>query len=72
MRIDRETKLILSEAAPSHGAAGASALARDILERWAARVQATRRRASVDRALSYLKSSGDWSDEPQDFFPDVK
>jgi hypothetical protein len=68
VRLDPETKRILAEAASTHDAAGASALARDILERWAADTISSRRRASIERAVSYLKTSGDWSDEPEDFF----
>lgn len=72
VRLDSETRRVLAEAAPTHDAAGASALARDILERWAARRIAAARRASVERAVSYLQRHPDgWDDEPSEFFPDA-
>ncbi len=72
VRLDPETRRVLAEAAATHDAAGASALARDILERWVTDALATRTRASIDRAVAYLRAHPDgWDDEPADFFPDI-
>jgi hypothetical protein len=69
VRLSRETRRILAEAAPTHDAAGASALARDILEKWAADTQAARTSAGIDRAVSYLIAHPEgWDDEPDEFF----
>jgi hypothetical protein len=70
VRITPETRRVLAEAAPAHDAAGASALARDILEQWAAAEMAARTQAGVDRAVSYLIAHPEgWEDDPDDFFP---
>jgi hypothetical protein len=71
VRLSPETRKILAEAAPTHDAAGASALARDILEQWAAAEKEARFRESALRAVSYLREHPDW-DDPADFFPGVK
>ncbi len=71
VRLDARTRQALAEAAGSHDAAGASALARQILEAWAAQSAEVRTRASVQRAVSYLRFSGDWDDDPGEFFPGV-
>ncbi len=69
VRLDAQTRRVLAEAAPTHNAAGASALARDILEQWVARTLAEQRSASIDRAVSYLRDHPDgWGDNPADFF----
>jgi hypothetical protein len=69
VRLDPETRRILAEAAPTRDAAGASALARDILERWAAETVAAQTRASLQRAVSYLRTHPDgWGDDPASFF----
>jgi hypothetical protein len=60
---------MLAEAAPTQDAAGASALARDILERWVADRLAQRRKADIERVVSYLRAHPDgWDDDPTDFF----
>jgi hypothetical protein len=70
VRLDPETRRTLAEFAQTHDAAGASALARTILERWAADVKASQTRDSIDRAVSYLAGHpGGWDDDPADFFP---
>ncbi len=72
VRLDARTKQILAESAATHDAAGASALARDILERWANETLATRRRESAEAAAAFLcEHNGDWADDPADFFPDI-
>lgn len=72
VRLDSETRRVLAEAAASHDAAGASALAREILERWAARRLAASTRASVERATRYLREHPDgWDDDPESFFKDI-
>jgi hypothetical protein len=59
----------LAEAAATHDAAGASALARDILERWAAETLAAQTKASVEQAIAYMRAHPEgWTDEPADFF----
>lgn len=69
VRLDPETRRILSEAAPSHDLAGASALAREILERWAAERLAASTRASIERAAQYLREHPEgWDDDPDSFF----
>jgi hypothetical protein len=66
------TRRVLAEAAPTHDAAGASALARDILERWAAETLASQIETSIERAVSYLRDHPDgWDDDPADFFSDT-
>ena len=72
VRLDARTKQILAESAATHDVAGASALAREILERWAHETLAARRKASAEAASSFLtEHDGDWADDPADFFPDI-
>lgn len=72
VRLTQMTRRVLAEAASTHDAAGASALARDILERWAASFVAEQTRAGIDRAVSYLRVHPEgWADEPDGFFPDA-
>lgn len=72
VRLGIETRRLLAEAASTHDAAGASALAREILERWARETLAEAQRESLTRAVSYLRTHDDWDDDPADFFPAVK
>ncbi len=73
VRLDPQTRRVLAEAAATHDAAGASALARDILERWAAQTLAAQTRASIERAAAYLRAHpAGWADEPAEFFPGAK
>lgn len=69
VRVSDRTRRALTVAAAQHDVAGASALARDILERWAeeAEVRATKR--TLREAVSFLGAHGEWDDEPADFFP---
>jgi hypothetical protein len=70
VRLNPSTRRVLAEAAPTHDAAGASALARDILEQWAADTLAKQTRADVERAAAYLRAHPEgWADEPAAFFP---
>jgi hypothetical protein len=72
VRLTPQTRQILAAAAHTHDAAGASALARDILERWAAETLADQTRASIDRAAEHLRTQPDgWVDDPADFFPEA-
>jgi hypothetical protein len=71
VRLDARTRQALADAAGSHDAAGASALARQILEAWADQSEEMRTRASVQKAVSYLRASGGWDDDPAEFFPGV-
>jgi hypothetical protein len=71
VRVSPRTKQLLTEAAPRHDAVGASALARDILERWADDAQAREINEGIQRAVSYLRTHGDWVDDPADFFPEA-
>jgi hypothetical protein len=72
VRLTKETRRLLAEAAPTNDAAGASALARDILEHWAADFLAKQTRADIGRAVSYLRDHPEgWADEPDTFFPDA-
>jgi hypothetical protein len=72
VRLTPATRRVLAEAAQTHDAAGASALARDILERWAAETLAAQTKASQERAISYLRSHPEgWDDDPADFFRDA-
>lgn len=58
----------LMEAAASHDKAGASALAHDILERWAAETLAAKTMTSLEQAIDYLRTHQEgWSDDPGDF-----
>ena len=69
VRLTTATRRILAEAAPTHDAAGASALARDILERWAAETVAAQTQTSIEQAIAYLKDHPDgWDDDPAAFF----
>jgi hypothetical protein len=73
VRLTPAARRILSEAAATHDAMGASALARDILEHWAAETLATQTRTSIARAVEYLREHPEgWDDEPADFFPAAK
>ena len=70
VRLSPRTRQVLADAAPKYHASGASALARDILERWAEEVLASETRDSVSRAVSYLRAHPQgWADDPADFFP---
>jgi hypothetical protein len=70
VRLTPEARLILAEAAATHDAAGASALARDILERWAAETKAAQIQAGIKQLVSYMKAHPDgWDDDPESFFP---
>jgi hypothetical protein len=72
VRLTPEARQILAEAAPTHDAAGASALARDILERWAAETKASQIKAGIARAVAYMKAHPDgWDDDPHSFFPGI-
>lgn len=72
VRLSPETRRVLAEAAATHDAAGASALARDILERWAAAEKEARFRESAQKLVSYMLEHPDMDDDPADFFPGVK
>ena len=73
VRLDPQTRQILDRAAQTDDAAGASGLARQILERWAARQVASEIQASIGRAVSYLQEHPEgWDDDPEDFFPGTK
>lgn len=72
VRISARTRRALAEAAPRHDAAGASALARDILERWADEAEAAATDESLQRAVSYLRTHPGWDDAPKDFFPQAR
>lgn len=72
VRLTAATRRVLEEAAPTHDAAGASALARDILERWAAETLASKTKTTLERACSYLRTHPEgWDDDPADFFRDI-
>ncbi|MGA8576463.1 MAG: hypothetical protein WB609_12375 [Candidatus Cybelea sp.] len=69
VRLDPETRRILAEAAPSHDVAGASALAREILERWAAHQRSASTRETIRRAARYVQDHPEgWDDDPGSFF----
>jgi hypothetical protein len=72
VRLDPETRRILAESAETHDAAGASALARDILEKWVAERVLAVRKAAIARAAAHLEAHPDWGDDPEDFFPGVR
>jgi hypothetical protein len=66
------TRRVLADAAPTHDAAGASALARDILEQRAAETLASQTKTSVGRAVEHLRTHPEgWADDPADFFRDT-
>jgi hypothetical protein len=70
VRIDPQTRKLLSDVAVTRDVPGASALAREILEQWAHETLAARTRASVLGAVSYLRAHPEgWDDTPADFFP---
>lgn len=69
VRITDKTRRALARAAAKHDVAGASALARDILEQWAEQDEARATKHSLRDAVSFLQVHGDWEDEPSDFFP---
>ena len=72
VRLTPATRRILAKAAPTHDAAGASALARDILERWAAETLASQIKTSIEGAVEYLRAHPDgWGDDPTEFFSDA-
>ncbi len=60
---------MLDAEAGVRGVAGASALARDILESWAAEQRRAQRAADVTRAVSFLRTHPEgWPDDPEDLF----
>ena len=70
VRLAAQAKTILAESAPTHDAAGASALARDILEKWAYNTRTKQIRASALRAGARLRETGgEMVDDPAEFFP---
>ncbi|MDQ2680663.1 MAG: hypothetical protein M3Y21_06540 [Candidatus Eremiobacteraeota bacterium] len=70
--MSKQTRRVLAEAASTQDMAGASALARDILERWAGEAAAKQTQASVEKAVSYLRAHPEgWDDDPTDFFPGI-
>lgn len=69
VRITDKTRRALAQAAARHDVAGASALARDILEHWAEETEARATKRTLRDAVSFLSVHGDWDDEPADFFP---
>jgi len=69
VRLSKEARRILAESAGTHAAAGASALARDILERWASETRDAKLRASAQRIAEHLREHPDWGDDPAEFFP---
>jgi hypothetical protein len=72
VRVTPATRRVLAEAAPTHDAAGASALARDSLERWAAETLASQTKTSLQRAVDYLRTHPEgWADDPAEFFRDT-
>jgi hypothetical protein len=71
VRLSPRARQILNEAAATHDAAGASALARDILERWATETHEAKVQASAERAAAFLREHLDWGDDPADFFPSI-
>lgn len=69
VRLTPATRRVLAEAAQTHDVAGASALARDILERWAAETLASQTKTSLQQAIDYLRGHPEgWADDPADFF----
>jgi hypothetical protein len=69
VRVNSKTRKALAEAAASCEVAGASALAREILERWADERLAASTKASIARAARYLREHPDgWDDDPDSFF----
>jgi hypothetical protein len=71
VRLSPEARRILAESAATLDAAGASALARDILERWAAETRAAKISASAKRVAEHLRDHPDWGDDPAAFFPSI-
>jgi hypothetical protein len=71
VRLSRQARQILAESASTNDAAGASALARDILERWAAETRDKKIRASGERVAEHLRKHPDWGDDPAAFFPGI-
>jgi hypothetical protein len=71
VRLSPRARQILNEAAATQDVAGASALARDILERWAAETHEAKVQASAERAATFLREHPDWGDDPADFFPGI-
>ncbi len=73
VRLSAETRDFLDAVAADHAAAGASALAREILERWVATERVERARVGVQKVISYLHANPNgWDDDPDDFFPPVR
>ena len=69
VRLSARARQALAEAAPTHDAAGASALARDILEQWADQAIAERAREGARRVAGYIeRHPNGWDDDPADFF----
>ncbi len=71
VRLSPHARKILNDEAATHDAAGASALSRDILERWATETHEAKVKASAERAAAFLLEHPDWGDNPADFFPSI-
>ncbi len=71
VRLRPQTRQILNDAAATHDDAGASPLAREILERWATETHEAKVQASAERAGAFLREHPDWGDNPADFFPSI-
>lgn len=71
VRISAKTREALAQAATTHDAAGASAMAREILEQWAEEEERRAIGRTLCDAVSFLKAHPDWNDEPRDFFPEA-
>jgi hypothetical protein len=70
VRLTSEARDVLAASAPAYKATGASALARDILERWAADTKQAQIQAGIERAVAYMDAHPEgWTDDPDDFFP---
>jgi hypothetical protein len=72
VRLRPEARRILDQAARKRKVAGASRLARQILEQWAERERAIRRKPDLERVAAHLREHPDWGDDPADFFPLVR
>ena len=72
VRLRPEARRILDQAARKRKVAGASRLARQILEQWAERERTERRKSDLERVTDYVREHPDWGDDPADFFPLIR
>jgi predicted transcriptional regulator len=71
VRLSPKARETLDAVARDRKIPGASALARELLERWADREQSARTAGGVARVIEAATRGELWTDDPADFFPGI-